>query len=171
MFVLRSSIQKCIVSIALTMLASCSTTPRAPVVDRMPNNQTSDEELGNTSNKPAIARPIYKSGDWRPDTYTVKKGDTLFGIGLEYGYDYKELAEINQIGAPYVIEIGQILKLNTTSGTTANNNESEVGTFPLSDDNPPIAEKSLEATPQPTEAVVTLNEPKARREPYSDEGV
>jgi lipoprotein NlpD len=167
MFVLRSSIQKCIIFIAITMLAACSTTPPAPVVDRLPNNQSTEDST--SSNKPASARPIYKSGDWRPDTYTVKKGDTLFGIGLEYGYDYKELAEINQISAPYIIEIGQILKFNTTSATTANNNEGEVSTFPLGDDNPPIAEKSLEATPQPSEAVVTINEPKAKREPYSEE--
>jgi lipoprotein NlpD len=49
--------------------------------------------------------------DWRPPTHLVKKGDTLYAIALEYGYDYKELAEINGIAPPYLIRIGQTLKL------------------------------------------------------------
>ncbi|MDP2828396.1 MAG: peptidoglycan DD-metalloendopeptidase family protein [Sulfuricellaceae bacterium] len=49
--------------------------------------------------------------DWRPPTHLVKKGDTLYAIALEYGYDYKELAEINGIVPPYIIRIGQTLKL------------------------------------------------------------
>ena len=49
--------------------------------------------------------------DWRPDTYTVKKGDTLYSIGLEFGYDYKEIAQNNNINAPYNIRVGQQLKI------------------------------------------------------------
>src|SRR5665647_671597 len=90
----------------------CSNNPPAPVVDRLPINKAS------TTNKPAITskvttnRPVYKTGDWRPDTYTVKKGDTLYSIGLEHGYDYKEIAQANNISAPYNIKVGQSLKFS-----------------------------------------------------------
>ncbi|MBZ0105602.1 MAG: peptidoglycan DD-metalloendopeptidase family protein [Sulfuricella denitrificans] len=58
-----------------------------------------------------------RDGDWRPQTHTVQKGDTLYAIALEYGYDYKELAELNGISAPYVIRIGQQLRVNPQTQT------------------------------------------------------
>ena len=58
-------------------------------------------------------------GDWRPQTHTVQKGDTLYAIALEYGYDYKELAELNGISTPYVIRIGQQLRVNPQPQTQA----------------------------------------------------
>jgi len=49
--------------------------------------------------------------DWRPRTYTVQKGDTLFSIAFNYGFDYRELAEMNGIADPSVIKIGQEIRL------------------------------------------------------------
>lgn len=46
-----------------------------------------------------------------PKTYKVKRGETLAGIARRYGLDWNKLAEINQIGYPYVIYTGQVLKL------------------------------------------------------------
>ncbi|MDP2154595.1 MAG: peptidoglycan DD-metalloendopeptidase family protein [Sulfuricella sp.] len=57
---------------------------------------------------------IRKDGDWRPQTYTVQKGDTLYGIALEHGFDYKEVAEWNGIASPYTILIGQSVKFNAS---------------------------------------------------------
>ena len=42
--------------------------------------------------------------------YTVKKGDTLSGIGAKLGVNWKTLASKNGIKAPYVIRVGQKLK-------------------------------------------------------------
>ena len=58
--------------------------------------------------------------DWRPDFYVVKKGDTLYSVGLEHGYDYKEIAQLNQIEQPYVIRVGQSLKLKDAKAPTKN---------------------------------------------------
>lgn len=46
-----------------------------------------------------------------PEQYTVEPGDTLGGIAHHYGLSYIYLAKLNQIDPPYVIRIGQVLKL------------------------------------------------------------
>ncbi len=48
---------------------------------------------------------------WAPPTHTVEKGDTLYSIAFEYGLDYRELAEWNDIGGSYLIYPGQELAL------------------------------------------------------------
>jgi lipoprotein NlpD len=64
---------------------------------------------------PAVARAAFNSPqrekDWRPRIYIVQKGDTLFSIAFNYGFDYRELAEINSIADPSVIKIGQEIRL------------------------------------------------------------
>lgn len=52
------------------------------------------------------------------ETYKVVKGDTLSGIGAKLGVAWKEIAEINGIKSPYIINIGQVLKVNTDVKTT-----------------------------------------------------
>lgn len=82
----------------LLLLNGCGTTPHfAPVQERT--------QAGKNTTKS-------REGDWRPQTHTVQKGDTLYAIALEYGHDYKELAELNGISAPYVIRIGQQLRVS-----------------------------------------------------------
>ena len=47
-------------------------------------------------------------------TYTVKKGDTLWGIAkkeLGNGTKYKDIAKLNNISNPNLIYVGQVLKL------------------------------------------------------------
>lgn len=44
-------------------------------------------------------------------TYTVVAGDTLSGIGQKTGTDWKQIAAVNGIGAPYTIYPGQVLRL------------------------------------------------------------
>ncbi len=41
--------------------------------------------------------------------HRVEKGDTLYSIGFYYGHDYQDIAEWNNIPAPYVINKGQWL--------------------------------------------------------------
>lgn len=45
-------------------------------------------------------------------TYTVKSGDTLSEIGQKLGVDWKEIASLNGISAPYTIYPGQVLKIS-----------------------------------------------------------
>ncbi|WP_188693333.1 peptidoglycan DD-metalloendopeptidase family protein [Bowmanella pacifica] len=47
--------------------------------------------------------------------YQVEKGDTLFSIAWYSGNDYKDLARINKLSAPYAIYPGQVLKLRESN--------------------------------------------------------
>lgn len=45
-------------------------------------------------------------------SYTVASGDTLYGIAWRHDMDYRELAQLNDIGPPYRLQPGQQLRLS-----------------------------------------------------------
>jgi lipoprotein NlpD len=49
--------------------------------------------------------------------YTVKKGDTLYAIGLRSGHGYKRLAYWNNLKSPYKLYVGQKIKLYPVAST------------------------------------------------------
>lgn len=164
---------KCKIAIALLalFLVACESNPPAPVIERGP--QTSKPAPPTASSKPSAAK-VTAGKDWRPDNYTVKKGDTLFSIGLEYGYDYKEIATANYIAPPYPIQIGQKLSFSSLNAKATSAETKPV--LVENDDGVVISPIKTEpaGTPtgtvtQPTPSVVTpvLTEPRAIREPYS----
>ena len=53
------------------------------------------------------------------DSYRVRSGDTLYSIAFKYGLDYKNLARLNGISAPYRIYVGQILNLGSAIAADA----------------------------------------------------
>lgn len=53
-------------------------------------------------------------------TYTVKSGDTLYGISNQFGVSVTELAELNGIKGSF-LAVGTVLKIPGTSGTNPNN--------------------------------------------------
>ena len=155
----------------------CSSAP-APVIDRTPSPGNTNKQ---SSTKP-VSKQVAKTGkhgsDWRPDSYTVKKGDTLFSIGLEHGYDYKEIARANNIAPPYIIRVGQTLKLDSlkestegkasASQTAADSTQnSGVSTYALDNGG------SVQSSSTPTSSPITPNisQPKATREAYSIEAM
>lgn len=54
------------------------------------------------------------------ETYTVKPGDTLYGISNQFGVSVTELAELNGIKGSN-LAVGTILKIPSVSGTNPNN--------------------------------------------------
>ena len=171
-----------IIGFLIVLLAACESNPPAPVIERTPQTSRPKPPL---ETKPS---PIAK--DWRPDSHFVKKGDTLFGIGLEYGIDYKEIAAANNIPAPYSIQIGQKIDLSsfkTKPATVLEPNKNEpskdnggVVITPIKTEPAVIADKTGDkigdkpaADAKPTLPAVTpvLSEPKALREPYSLAGL
>lgn len=161
------------VALLTTLLISCASTQQAPVIDRMP---------GKTAPKSAGDK------DWRPDLYTVKRGDTLYSIGLEHGYDYKEIAQANNIKPPYIIHVGQLLNLKQAKAIAATpaqtppaviTESSDVVITPLdmggSVESGVLDGSPVDATPATSAVLSTepplLNEPRALREPYSEKAL
>jgi lipoprotein NlpD len=48
--------------------------------------------------------------------HVVERGETLYSISWQYGYDYREIAHWNGVKSPYVIKEGQILSLVSPKG-------------------------------------------------------
>ncbi|MCO6524011.1 MAG: LysM peptidoglycan-binding domain-containing protein, partial [Candidatus Schmidhempelia sp.] len=96
---------------------------------------TKDEQGLNTVITTSENQVIYQrnydeipKGGYQGDSYTVKKGDTLFYIAWITGNDYRALAVRNNIKEPYDLRIGQILDVsdNTTVVVTQQTTTSTV---------------------------------------------
>lgn len=61
--------------------------------------------------------PATVAGPITGDSYTVESGDTLGSIAVRSGRNWRTLAEINAIRAPYLIYVGEVLHI--TAPTTA----------------------------------------------------
>jgi len=86
--------------LACALLAACASSYRAPVVER--------NVVRPVPQKPAAPAA---AAEQRPESYTVKRGDTLYSIALDNGVDYRELAAWNNISDPSVLKPGAVLRL------------------------------------------------------------
>lgn len=85
---------------ASLLLSGCSTTqPPVPVIDRAKADAVQPA-------KPA------ESSATDNQVYVVQKGDTLFGIALAHGVDFKKLMEWNDITDPRSLKPGQKINLS-----------------------------------------------------------
>ncbi|KFD17494.1 NlpD family lipoprotein [Tatumella ptyseos ATCC 33301] len=55
-------------------------------------------------------------GSYNGPTYTVRRGDTLFYIAWITGNDFRDLAQRNNVAAPYSLHVGQVLQVGNSSG-------------------------------------------------------
>jgi len=93
-------------------VAGCAGPYRAPVVER------------NVA-RPSAAKPAPLPAEQRPESYTVKRGDTLYSIALDNGLDYRELAAWNNITDPAAIKAGLVLRMRPPGTVVA---QPEAGT-------------------------------------------
>lgn len=142
-------------AIAATVIAGCSVKTGAPVIDRAPDARTAGAKPG------AAAKPAPRPTDARPEFHIVRKGDTLYSIALDYGLDYRELAQWNDVTATSVISIGQQLRLSppAVAAPTA---------VPLKSA-PVVQGRPLEGSPVAGGDGVIKSQPRAVRAPYSDQ--
>jgi lipoprotein NlpD len=151
---------------AAAIIAGCATRPPAPVAERTP--------VPSTAKAPQPA-PAAKEPDWRPKTYTVKRGDTLYQIALDLGLDYRELAAWNNIENVNRISVGQTLVLSPPGQAAA---PGGVVTAPLVTA-PPVMPSGAEGRPPAALAASSgrgntptfKTEPRAVKLPYSDQAL
>ena len=143
-----------ILALALVALiaAGCAARRPAPVVDRLPIEPA----------PPAVAEapaPEPPPAEKAMPTHTVKRGETLVGIALQYGLDYRELAAWNNITNPNVLAVGQVLVVAAPLGSKPL--ATPVAT-PLAIAGPPIEARPLANTPS------AKVEPRGTKVPYTD---
>ncbi len=134
--------------LALALLGGCASKSPAPVEDRSQALQT-------------------KSAPSGPGYHTVKKGDTLYSIALEYGQDYREVAGWNNITDPNRIMIGQSLRVLPPGATQ----ETAVTAAPVQTGTG-VEQRSLDGEVPGAAAAAgssgVKREPRGNKEPYSD---
>lgn len=137
-----------IVSVALVVLSACQSTPnQAPVVDRTVPPAV----------KPATPSETAQIARDERGLYTVKKGDTLIRIALEFGQNYRDLVTWNNLANPNDIKVDQVLRvLPPDSAPNSPGVETAAVIMPPSEKTPPPA------------PVVKKTAPKGEKKPYSD---
>ncbi len=137
-----------VLSLVLAFLSACSTTPnQAPVIDRPVS--TPPVKSATPSETAQVSR------DER-GLYTVKKGDTLIRIALEYGQNYRDLVAWNNLANPNDIKVDQVLRV-LPPDAAGNGVETAAVVMPPSDKTPP-----------PPAPVVKKTGPKGEKRPYTD---
>jgi lipoprotein NlpD len=125
-------------------VAGCASNSPAPVENRSQTLQ-------------GIAAPAMGG----PGYHTVKKGETLYGIALEYGQDYREVAAWNYIVNPNAIAEGQVLRVLPPESQTAASAPIVTGAV--------VEQRSLDdAAPLSANTSTLKREPRVNKEPYSE---
>lgn len=88
--------------------------------------------------------------------YTVRKGDTLYGIAFRHGLDYRDVAAWNGIRAPYTIYPGQRLLLR---GRETKREVAVTPTPPVSRPTPPVTTPTTTPTTPVTTPTTTPGTP------------
>jgi len=155
----RASSRSLLLALGLTLLlAACASKQSAPVIDRSPAPAPAAKPATPTPTPAPASAQTAGSADF----YTVKRGDTLFGIALDHGQDYREIAAWNNIANPNLIQVGQVLRVTPPPGTPG---VADSGVIVR-----PIAPAGTAAAPPGAQPGV-LTEPSGAKRPYSDEAL
>jgi len=95
---------------------------------------------------------LITSSVWAETTYTVKNGDVLWKIAEEYGLEWEDLAEYNNLENPHLIYAGQQIKIPSATDTV----EEPVVEEPVVEE--PVVEKPVAEEPKDTAELFELAE-------------
>ncbi|HIE5390389.1 TPA: murein hydrolase activator NlpD [Enterobacter cancerogenus] len=90
-------------------------------------------------------------------TYTVKRGDTLFYIAWITGNDFRDLAQRNNVQAPYGLEVGQTLQVGNATGTPLTPGNT-VSAADVTAQNNSVMPAQKSTTPVASQPVITYSE-------------
>ena len=111
-------------------------------------------------NKVSIIDRSSGAGTATGSSYKVKRGDTLYAIAWRYGVAYQQLASYNKIAPPYVINIGQKLRIPSKSYRVS----SRASSTPKSP--PKTTSRSTAKTPVVPKVVIPPGVPKKNNESW-----
>ncbi len=144
----------------LTVTACSNDSSRVQVVDKTTtyNKQVKITTIPHSGK-------VVQAGSYAPvnrGQHVVKGGETLYSLAFDYGRDWRELANDNNIGAPYTIYPGQVINLSgraTSAPAQSSTGGVKVTTTsktPTATTKPVVTQptKPTVATPTPTTAVV-----------------
>ena len=137
-----------LILVQVTLLVACAASDvPAPVVDRLPPPKGEASRASTPQTAAKLAERGY---------YSVRKGDTLIQIALEFGQNYRDLVAWNNLQNANDIKVDQVLRVfppENAAQTGSVTFTSGVETRPL--------------TPQPP-AATNKSVPKGEKRPYSD---
>ncbi|WP_018229923.1 peptidoglycan DD-metalloendopeptidase family protein [Methyloversatilis universalis] len=156
----------CALSVVSLLLAACAGTRPAPVEDRT----TAGTPPSSAATPPAVtgtpAAPAARSG-----FHIVSKGETLYGIALEYGQDWRDLVAWNKLDNPNLIRIGQELRVSPPEGTVETRpvlGAGAVESRPLDAPAAPAQQPAQAAPPDAANSAQLKREPRGGVEAYSE---
>jgi lipoprotein NlpD len=167
-----------IVHLMAGLAAGCASTV-APVVDRpvwdtvaAPEPAPPPAPAVVSSPKPVpppvAPAPDAAARDWRPDFYTVQRGDTLYSIALDHGLAYRDLAAWNDLTDPNTLRAEQQLTLKPPPGWVERADAGPPEVIARALPSPPPVEVQVLEPPAP---VAVKSAPKAVKLAYSDEAL
>ncbi|AMO95040.1 lysM domain protein [Collimonas fungivorans] len=140
-------------------LAAC-TTPRtpAPVVERRPGGSGAVA----TGTAPETPRAAEGRG-----SYTVKQGDTLYRIALEFGQSYRDIVAWNKLDNANDIKVGQVLRVQPPDSSSGPAGGAQIGSVASGSG---VEVRSLGSAPSAAAVASGGNKsgPRGDKRPYSD---
>ena len=108
----------CLVAAVLAGCAAGSRSP-APVEDR--GSMAPTRPLaGPAQGAPSVPRPLPGAENaGKPGYYTVRPGDTVVRIGLDFGQNWRDIVRWNNLSNPNTIEVGQVLRVQPPQAAVA----------------------------------------------------
>lgn len=140
-----------LLTILIGLVAGCSTTTRqAPIVER---------PVSAAPSRPAPAQVEEAPKQDERGMYTVRKGDTLLRIALDFGQNYRDLVTWNNLANPDDIKVGQVLRVTQPQGERNANVQTQPVPMPPPANVPRKTEPRADKTPYTDGKVATTTPP------------
>jgi lipoprotein NlpD len=141
------------------LINACTVAPRqpAPVVDRPVSGKPAEPPRPAAGQPTTPANSVSKQAE--RGYYTVRKGDTLIQIALEFGQNYRDLVAWNNLANPNDIKVDQTLRVLPPEGAP------QTGSVATSSG---VEVRPLTPSAGQGAAVPNKTSPKGDKRPYSD---
>lgn len=142
------------------LMSGCNTTHHsAPVIERSPIVKTG------TNSKTVVKAALAKADE--RGSYTVRKGDTLLHIALEFGQNYRDIVAWNNLANPNDIKVDQVLRVLPPEPGTVAAAGVQIGSITSTSN---VEVRALSSAPSSSSIVSVTHKvtPRGDKRPYSE---